>query len=42
MEYYRCLKVLYYAFNGTASIKMREIDISNVKDTNFTCSLVIN
>ena len=27
---------------GTASIKMREIDPFLVKETSFTCSLVIN
>ena len=29
-------------FRATASIKMREIDPSHVKETSFTCSLVIN
>ena len=29
-------------FKGTASIKMHEIDPSHVKETSFTCSLVIN
>ena len=29
-------------FKGTASIKMREIDPSHVKETSFTCSVVIN
>ena len=30
------------SLKGTASIKMREIDPSHVKETCFTCSLVIN
>ena len=29
-------------FEGTASIKMHEIDPSHEKETSFTCSLVIN
>ena len=29
-------------FKGTASFKIREIDPSPVKETSFTCSLVIN
>ena len=30
------------AILGTASIKMREMGLSHVKETGFTCSLVIN
>ena len=30
------------SFKGTASIKMCEIDPSHVKETSFTCSLVIH
>ena len=38
-----CYRELWiHRIKGTASIKMREIDPSHVKEISFTCSLVIN
>ena len=36
------LPCLHGRIKGTASIKMRETDPSHVKETSFSCSLVIN
>ena len=36
------LKLQGHHPKGTASIKMREVDPSHVKETSCTCSLVIN
>ena len=32
----------FYKVKGTASIKMRKIDHSQIRETSFTCSLVVN
>ena len=38
----RLLWIKVFNVKGTASITRREIDPSHVKETSFTCSLVIN
>ena len=34
--------MMYKTFKGTASIKMHDIDPSHMKETSFTCLIVIN